>query len=375
MLGPMKTITRSLLISWTLTSHLFLSACGTLGPQSLAPDLKLKSPNEISIMNFNVENLFDNIDDPDRDDAAYLPLSQKQSPAHQALCAQINHRFYREECLGLDWSEEVLAAKLKNLSQVILGVDQQGPDILVLQEVENDRILSRLNKEHLAKAGYQTQVLIEGFDTRGIDIALLSRFPLAGEPQLHRIPYVAQNDQDKKGMERSRGILEVPLKLPTGEKLIVLGAHFPSQANPTYWREQSVAFMATLIKEKSAQDMVIASGDLNITTEEEAKTGFFKKTFSEVALVSHLVGCQKCLGTHHYRRDWSFLDVLLFSKNMNDQGQAAYTLDPNSIRVINSDPIQLRGNTPQRFKPETKEGVADHFPLYARLKARSVSKK
>lgn len=367
MLGPMKKLLRSSLFFSSLSIMCFLNGCGSQGTKAADVTLKPKAANEVSVMNFNVENLFDNIHDTDRDDYAYLSLAKKQMPEHKAVCAKLSNQGHREECLKLDWNDDVVAAKLKNLAQIILGVDGQGPDILVMEEVENDRILSRLNKEVLAKAGYQTQVLIEGFDTRGIDVALLSRFPLAGVPELHRIPYAPKSPQDKKGMLKSRGILEVPLKLPNGGKLIVLGAHFPSQANPTYWRTQAVSFLTKLIKEKSATDMVIASGDLNITHTEEDNTRFFKDSFSEVAMVSHLVGCQKCSGTHNYRNDWSFLDALLFSKNMDENGTTAYKLDPTSIRVINSDPLHLWGQYPKRFKPETKEGVADHFPIYARL--------
>ncbi|MGZ3743261.1 MAG: endonuclease/exonuclease/phosphatase family protein [Pseudobdellovibrionaceae bacterium] len=354
-------------------------ACTTPGPKMTSEvrekTIEVKSKalgaGEISVMNFNVENLFDNTHDDNHDDYAYLPLSQKQSPEHKAICAKINQINYREECLTLDWNEEVVNAKLKNLAQVILGVDERGPDILVLEEVENERILTRLNKEFLTKAGYQTQVLIEGADERGIDIALLSRLPLVGSPELHKIPYVAKNESDKIPLTKSRGILEAKLKLPNQETLTLLGAHFPSQANPRYWREQAVEFLTELFNKKSDKEMVIASGDFNISHNEEIEARFFHDNLSEVALVSHLIGCKKCEGTHNYLKEWSFLDALLFSKNLGDQGTAPYKLEPESIAVVHSDPIQLMGKYPKSFKPASKEGVSDHFPLYARLVLRS----
>ncbi|HEY8269449.1 MAG TPA: endonuclease/exonuclease/phosphatase family protein [Pseudobdellovibrionaceae bacterium] len=353
---------------------IFTLGCTTSGPKTTMETKEIREktprPDEVSVMNFNVENLFDTIHDENRDDYAYLPLLQKQTPEHKAVCAKINQIHYRKECLTLDWNEDVVNAKLKNLAQVILGVDGQGPDILVMEEVENERILTRLNKEFLTKAGYQTQVLIEGSDERGIDVALLSRFPIVGTPELHKIPYVAKNDSDKIGMGKSRGILEVKLKLPNQETLTLLGAHFPSQANPRYWREQAVEFLAKMIQE-SANNMVIASGDLNISHNEEIEARFFHDSFSEVALVSHLVGCKKCEGSHNYRKEWSFLDALLFSKNMGESGTASYKLEPETITIVHSDPIHLWGSYPKRFKPETKEGVSDHFPLYARIRLRA----
>lgn len=376
----MKNLLSKLPVFVASISTLFTLACTTSGTKSptttAAVDLSMKAKTaaEISVMNFNVENLFDNIHDENRDDQTYLPLTQKQSAEHKTLCGKMTQINYRDECLKLDWSDEVVTAKLKNVSQVILGVDGQGPDILIMEEVENDRILGRLNKEYLAKAGYQTQVLIEGPDERGIDIAMLSRFPLVGTPELHKIPYVPRNDHDKEWMAKSRGILEVKLKLPNQETLTVFGAHFPSQANPKYWREQAVDHLTKLIEERSAKGMVIAGGDLNITHNEEVNARFFHETFSQVAMVSHLVGCKKCDGTHNYRKEWSFLDVLMFSKNMGDQGTGSYKLEPETIAVVNKDPIHIWGQYPKRFKPEIKEGVSDHFPLYARIVLREPAK-
>lgn len=374
MLGSMKNL-RSLLAASILSLSVFcLFACSSLGPKK-SSELTTgpKTADEVSIMNFNVENLFDNIHDENREDFTYLPLKQKQTEAHKAICAKILQPWYKDECLNFDWNDEIVTAKLKNLSEVILSVEGQGPDILVLQEVENDRILSRLNKEYLAKAGYQTQVLIEGPDTRGIDIGVLSRFPLVGSPTLHKIPYKGKTEKDQKGMNLSRGVLEVNLKLPNQDTLTVLGAHFPSQGNPRYWREQSVQFLTKLMREKSAKNMVVASGDLNITHEEEQETGFFGKEFSQVALVSHLVGCKKCEGSHNYRKSWSFLDVILFSKNLGDEGTGSYKLETESITTIKN-PIHLFGSIPKRFKPENKEGVSDHLPLYSRLVLRKPAK-
>ena len=37
----------------------------------------------ISVMTFNVQNLFDTNDDPYKDDKAYLPLDKKLSEKHQ----------------------------------------------------------------------------------------------------------------------------------------------------------------------------------------------------------------------------------------------------------------------------------------------------
>jgi hypothetical protein len=85
-------------------------------------------------------------DNPTREgDNTYLPLSQKGTPEHKALCERNNSPgAFRQECLNLDWNEQVLAKKIANLATVIGRFEGLGPDILVLEEVENQQILNRL---------------------------------------------------------------------------------------------------------------------------------------------------------------------------------------------------------------------------------------
>ncbi len=51
-------------------------------------------------------------------------------------------------------------------------------DVLALQEVENLDALRRFNRDHLAQP-YAYEVLVEGNDPRFIDVAVLSRLPIA----------------------------------------------------------------------------------------------------------------------------------------------------------------------------------------------------
>ena len=131
-------------------------------------------------MTFNVENLFDNIDDPVKDDKAYLPLSAKQTAAHKSACNEIEVQRWRDECLNLDWNDDILDYKMTVIAATILQVnDGRGADIIALQEIENLAVLEQLRTGYLANAGYLPAILIEGTDARGIDVAFLSRLPLA----------------------------------------------------------------------------------------------------------------------------------------------------------------------------------------------------
>jgi len=326
-------------------------------------------------MSFNVENLFDTEDDPDRDDETFLPLSKKQDPKVRAACEKNDSAYRRSECLNNDWTQAGLEIKMSNISKVVFSADENGPDNLLLIEVENNNVLTQLNKNYLAKAGYQTQVLIEGPDKRGIDVAFLSRFPLVGTPVLHQIEWQPKNDKDKEWMFQSRNILEVVVKAPNGDPITFLVAHFPSQSNPRYWREQASQYLTKLILSKGPNAMVVAAGDLNITHEEEEEAGFFISTMSQAGAVSHLVGCKDCPGTHYYRRSWSFLDAQIYSKALLTDGAGSYVLEPETISVVRYNDVHLkRGKYPNRWDIDEKTGVSDHFPLYARLKMRSEAK-
>lgn len=340
-------------------------------------ELPPKATDEISVMSFNVENLFDTVHDPDRNDFTYLPLlSKKSTPEFQKGCKENNDSAYRlGECLSTDWNELQLDAKLKNLTKVVLGVDGNGPDVLMLIEVENENVLNIWNKKYLQAANYQTVVLIEGPDRRGIDVGFMSRYPLVGKPVLHPIPWKPENEKDGKWMEQSRRILEVTVKAPNGDPMTFLVAHFPSQANPTYWRKQISEFMAKIMVEKGPNAMIVAGGDLNITAEEESKEHIFRDILSKGGAVSHFVGCKECPGTHNYRKSWSFLDAHIYSKALLADGSGSYQMLPNTIDVIRYDDVHLKkGKYPKRWDYEKMEGVADHFPLYVRLKQRSEAK-
>ncbi len=336
--------------------------------QPVSLELVSKNADEISVMSFNVENLFDAVHDKDREDFTYLPQAEKQrSPEVKKFCAEMKNKTYREECEQLDWNESVIVTKLNNISQVIRYVDHgQGPDNLFLLEVENESILKRLVKDKLSDLGYQTVVLLEGPDLRGIDPGFISKFPLVGKPQLHLVPYADADPEQLKWAKRSRGILEVTVKAPNGKPVTFLVGHFPSQSNPTAWRGQAIQYAKKLMGDYQKKGRtVIFGGDLNIIDSEEKEKGYFKTDMSEVGDVSHLVGCKTCLGTHNYRGEWSHLDVLVFSKNLKDLG---LELIPDSIQVVRTAGHMRNNGTPLRFNAEKKEGVSDHFPLYSRLK-------
>lgn len=323
--------------------------------------------NAITVMTYNVENLFDSLDDPGKQDETYLPIEKKKTQKHRNECAKLGRDWYRQQCMESDWSESKIQRKIGRLADVILQVkDGQGPDILIMQEVENLNILERLRQNGLAKAGYTEAILIEGPDERGIDVAMLSKLPQAAPAVLHPIKLyevdrkTGKFDTKKEGRP-TRGILQAQFKMPDGKTLTVLGVHFPSQGGPTILRREALKTLSEVRKKLPKNSYVIAAGDFNITRTEDAKEGLFAEVATDW-LISHQVGCENCQGTHSYRGDWSFLDVMLFSKNFQD---SPWKVDTESIRIPNQSLYQLNHwGAPARFDDGvSQKGVSDHWPM------------
>ncbi len=330
--------------------------------------LHVQAETRVSVMQFNVENLFDTVDDANRDDETFLPLAYKK--AHRevmAKCDQQSNDRFKQECRETDWNDQVFETKITRVADVIRSVNKgRGPDIQMLVEVENINALTLLRDRKLADLGYKTMELIEGPDTRGIDNAVLSRFPMWDKSQLHVIPFKDKNGNPDKTGSRSRGILEVRLLLPDGQKVAVFVGHFPSMSNPTYLRKQAVAELNRLKSTLPAGVLAIAGGDFNVSAEEDHQQGYISRDLAGEWAVSHLIGCKDCRGTEVFKGEWSFLDNVSFSPSMNN-GQAAWQIDIPSISVPHTVKEHVtRNEEPARFLPPS-EGVSDHWPLYVEI--------
>ena len=146
-----------------------------------------------TLATYNVQDLFDTVDDP--------AAADERSTENQ------------------------LRNKFTRLGRMLQVLDA---DIVGLMEVETLGVLRRLNTEALASLGYHETILIEGNDPeRGIDVALLSRFPV-----IQTVSHAAEIWTDGGGLPRrlfSRDCLECHIRLPSGETLVVLINHFKSK--------------------------------------------------------------------------------------------------------------------------------------------------
>jgi endonuclease/exonuclease/phosphatase family metal-dependent hydrolase len=273
--------------------------------------------------------------------------------------------------LNNDWTKDVVAEKMKRLKDVIMGLKNgNGPDILLLQEVENINVLEQLRKNYLQKAGYQKSILIEGPDVRGIDTAMLSRLPLVGKPKLHILNL--KNPAHKK-QRPTRGILQATFELPHGQKLTMFSVHLPSQGGPTILRKQALAILEKITTKLPKDRLIVIGGDFNITHNEDYKNKLLDTYIAKHFYISHRIGLFNEKGTEVYRGHWSFLDMLMFSKNMFPRDvKKGWVFMPESLRIPKHSIYQVsRFYSPNRFNPKSGGGVSDHYPVAVDLKYKS----
>ena len=338
-----------------------LAGCAGDSLKETAPD----ATASVTVMAFNVENLFDNLDAPGKNDETYLPIAAKRNQPHIDKCSAIPVDRWREQCLELDWSNTVFKHKLAVVADTIRQVDGgRGADIIALQEVENVDILERLRREHLVDLGYGPAILIEGDDLRGIDVAFLSRLPLAGTPALH--PLMLDDFPDRAG--DTRGVLQADFLLPNGAVLTGFSVHFPAPFHPTAMRVAAYAQLNRLLGELPDDHHAFAAGDFNTTSREDEEQSMLNRFARPNWIVAHDVGCPGCKGTSYYRRDdsWSFLDMILFAPTRGADTTARIRAD--SVRIANENPEQVRPDgTPRRYDAAARRGVSDHWPIVATI--------
>ena len=313
-----------------------------------------QSNSSFSVMTLNVNNLFDELDDPKKDDKAYLPIELKQTNKHINSCNRVPVNSWKNECLYLDWDTETKDAKLKNLARDILLYDETGPDILALQEVENINILEQLYRL-LEPYGYIDLELLESKDYRGIDTAIISKFEII-DSTLHYIKFSGEfEDKD------TRPILDSTI-LINEKKIKVYNVHFPAGYHDVSMRIDSLNKLKKLLQMHKMP--TVALGDFNVNTEEDSEL-FIYKDQEDLWDVAHSIGCADCKGTYYYSygKSWSFLDTIFVSKQRN----ISYDTDSIKLHITEHNAYKDSGK-PIRFNAKSKTGVSDHLPMVARIK-------
>lgn len=203
-----------------------------------------KKFNVYSVAFYNLENLFDTVDDPDNPgDDEFLPES------------------------AYKWTQDKYEKKLYNLAYVLSRIGREytpvGPAVIGVAEVENRKVLEDLVKEPDLKEMDLQVVHQESPDWRGIDVGLLYN------PNLFTLEnYNAHPFHYKDSTYRTRDHLLVTGQLAE-ERVHIIVNHWPSRfggAKSSPLREAAAASMNLIrdsIYEIEKDAKIIVMGDLN----------------------------------------------------------------------------------------------------------------
>ena len=288
----------------------------------------LFAQDSLTIISYNVENLFDYEHDTLKNDSSFLPDG-------------MHH-----------WTYHRYQTKLDRIAQVIVNISGWESAALVgLCEVENARCLRdlcyRLRRFHYKYIHY------ESADKRGIDVALLydsTKVKILNSKPL-RVPL--KNDA-------TRDILYIEALLTPNDTLHTMLCHLPSKlggAATTEWKRQTAKQVlqqhTDSILQLHPQAKIIVMGDMNT------------EPTNDLQHLNNLMIAKKRKGTHKYRGIWSCLDQFYVSHSLTNNARATIFapdwLLEEDTKYLDYQP--KRTYVGYRYH----NGYSDHLPIVLRI--------
>lgn len=305
----------------------------------------VQDSTRIMVAGWNLENLFDTVDDPLVKDEEFTPEGSK------------------------NWTDDRLAVKLEHLSEIIKNMNSgNGPDFLSVEEVENQGIVEKLVEKCKSFRNYGI-AYSESEDARGIDVGLLfdkNEFSLLKVvPHTVDIPF------------KTRPVLEVSILTKDADTLYFFINHWPSrrggQKESEVYRIAASNTLATAIEQRmktNPEVKIFAMGDFNDEPADESIknliTLFNDRENKLVNLALPLD--EKNEGSYCYRGEWNMIDQMIVSESCI-KGKMKYI--SNSFQVIKQEQmITKSGNYKDNPMPtyggsKYLGGYSDHFPIGA----------
>lgn len=327
---------------------------------------------------YNLENLFDTINDPIINDEEYLPAK--------------------------GWTHKNYKKKLDNLSKVIveIGTNKQqtnSPTIIGVCEIENRRVLEDLVKQpRLIKKNYKI-VHFDSPDRRGIDTGFLYD-PLHFKPTSYsNIPLYIYSDKSKPEKKEKKeetddveAIDHKSYRIYTRDQLLVTGLldgeevsfivnHWPSRSGgekkSSPYREAAGALNRKIIDSLykiNPNAKVITMGDLNDGPYNKS----IKKEIGAVAKKEELKKfgvfnpmeemSNNGIGSLAYRDSWDLFDQIMLTEPFINKDYTSWTYW--KAGVYNKDFLIQKEGQYKGYPLRNSNGVpgfSDHFPVYVYL--------
>ncbi len=347
------------LIGWTLLS------CGSTGltNQTGKAEESQKQFKVYTIAFYNLENLFDTIDNPIKRDDDFTPEG------------------------SLSWTSERYWRKQKNLAHVISEIgrkETQGPPVILgVAEVENKAVLEDLvNMPELKKYHYGI-VHFDSPDRRGIDVGLIYRKNIFHPLNYKKYPLKIYEDGRRI---YTRDVLLVSGIL-SGERIHVLVVHWPSRrggearSRPLRMKAAELDMkIIDSIQKVEPNAKIILMGDLNDdpvspSVKEVLRSKGNKKEITEGGLYGTMEHFYRAgIGTLAYRDSWNLFDQIFVTypliKGTVQEKKDYSTLKLWKSGIFNSPFLANQKGAFKGYPHRTYAGgqylggYSDHFPVY-----------
>jgi len=282
--------------------------------------------DSLTIISYNVENLFDCQHDTLKNDSSFLPDGM------------YHWTYYRYQ------------TKLDRIAQVIVNISGWESAALVgLCEVENTRCLRdlcyRLKRFHYKYVHYESD------DERGVDVALL--YDSTKVKLLKSKPLKVDLNED-----RTRDVLYACCLLNKRDTIHTMVCHLPSQLGggaTTHWKRQAakqvIQQQIDSIYSVQPEATIVVMGDMNSEAKDDLQ-----------GMNNLMIGLAKeGKGTHKYHGIWSCLDQFYVSSRLLEKA-GARIFAPAWLQEEDTKYLDLQ---PKRTYVGFRyhDGYSDHLPI------------
>ncbi|WP_282126230.1 endonuclease/exonuclease/phosphatase family protein [Marinifilum flexuosum] len=306
---------------------------------------------------YNVENLFDTINHPEKWDDDFTPEGK------------------------LKFNGERYQDKLEKLAQVLSSMDTlRLPSIIGLCEIENKKVIEDLCKQETLIEGNYGIAHSESPDKRGIDCALIYKKEdfkyLKHEAIYIQFPWEPNY--------KTRDILYVEGIIGTDTVHIFVN-HWPSRRGGLEKSEKNRVFVAEQLKSavdgiqtKNPTAKIIIMGDFNDeptnkSVSQTLNAGNNQNSSNPSYLYNLVYNMDaKGEGTYNYRGNWNMLDNLIVSNSLlNDKNGLHTSFDAG--KIFKEEWICYKNKKGILVPSRTYGGLnyyggySDHFPVYFKI--------
>ncbi|MGB0896429.1 MAG: endonuclease/exonuclease/phosphatase family protein [Flavobacteriaceae bacterium] len=334
-----------------------------MSANSLAQNKKRYKINTVAF--YNLENLFDTINDPKKQD--------EKSPMMEMNAKERG---------------QVYPKKIKNMARVIseIGVDpkysKNAPAVIGVCEIENKEVLHDLiNDPQLRDKDYDI-IHFDSPDMRSIDVGLLYQKKLFKPTNYSKHELLIYSDDSKKRIY-TRDQLLVSGKLE-GELMHFIVNHWPSRRGGEARSRPKRVAAAQLTKKivDSLQTIdpyakIVIMGDLNddpfnVSVKKVLNAKAEKEQVKLKGIYNPMMKMiKKGMGTLAYRDALNIFDQMMFTKPFLDKDYSSFKIFKTGIynpTYMTNKKGRYKGYPKRSFVGATwTGGYSDHFPVYTYL--------